>query len=428
MVKSEKIVVLGAGPAGIGAGLGLGEDGTVLDACPEPAGLCRNMELGGAVFDWGGHSFHTPHPEIRELVFSALEMYEQPREARCYVRERLIRYPFQAHYEEARDPELTAECGGGLKAAVGPDTAKNLEEYVVGRFGAGIARHFLLPYNRKLWGQDLRRLAVDWTCERIAPPTPSHSPQTQTPGRRTPLQQSSRVAYPARGGFGEVWNALARCLHSLRCQQAVTRIDPIRRQLWTKQGDVLPWRYLISTLPIDQLLALLPDVPGTLLQSVRRLEALPLALVFVVVDEPIDTPIQRVYSAGVETPAHKIVLNHNSSPWLRSQRRHGILAEVSGARSDPASDAVLEKQVIAGLLAANLLRSADLVHTVQVRHVRRAYPVPTHDREAIVCQAKAWLGERGIYSIGRFGEWAYINSDEALFRGLQLGRRLREVN
>jgi hypothetical protein len=53
-----------------------------------------------------------------------------------------------------------------------------------------------------------------------------------------------------------------------------------------------------------------------------------------------------------------------------------------------------------------------------------AYPVPTIDRSATVACAKAWLEERGIETVGRFGEWAYINSDEAMFRGLRIGQRL----
>ena len=41
-------------------------------------------------------------------------------------------------------------------------------------------------------------------------------------------------------------------------------------------------------------------------------------------------------------------------------------------------------------------------------------------------QLQSWLAERGIFTIGRFGEWAYINSDESLHRGLALGKRLRD--
>ena len=170
MKQKEHVVVIGAGPAGIGTGIALGERGLVLDSCQEVGGLCRAIELDGAVFDLGGHSFHTPHPEIRDLVFSSLEMYEQRRDARCYSHGVMIPYPFQANFRHIGDPEVMKECAAGLATAIGGHGASNFEEFIEHRFGTGIARHFMLPYNRKLWGMDLKRLATDWVDERLAPP------------------------------------------------------------------------------------------------------------------------------------------------------------------------------------------------------------------------------------------------------------------
>ena len=65
--------------------------------------------------------------------------------------------------------------------------------------------------------------------------------------------------------------------------------------------------------------------------------------------------------------------------------------------------------------------------SITASHVRRmplGYPAPTHGRAAIVDEARAWLAGRGITTLGRFGEWDYINSDEALHRGLEAGKRL----
>jgi hypothetical protein len=56
--------------------------------------------------------------------------------------------------------------------------------------------------------------------------------------------------------------------------------------------------------------------------------------------------------------------------------------------------------------------------------VRYAYPVPTTDRGYIITRIKNWLREHEIHTLGRFGEWDYINADEAMYRGLNLGRSL----
>src|SRR5262245_31962694 len=129
MAARSPIVVLGAGPAGIGAGIGLGESGLVLERTARPGGLCRTIELDGAIFDLGGHSFHTPHPEIRELVFQSLEMYTQTRQARCYTHGIFISYPFQAHFREIPNAAVVEECEEGLRTAGGSETASDFEEF-----------------------------------------------------------------------------------------------------------------------------------------------------------------------------------------------------------------------------------------------------------------------------------------------------------
>jgi len=71
-----------------------------------------------------------------------------------------------------------------------------------------------------------------------------------------------------------------------------------------------------------------------------------------------------------------------------------------------------------------MIRSADDVCRAEVVRIPFGYPVQTHSRSNIVALAQHWLGEHNIYTVGRFGEWAYINSDEALYRGHCLGEKL----
>jgi protoporphyrinogen oxidase len=329
MKDSQRVVVIGAGPAGIGVGLALGDRAVVVEQAAEPGGLCRTLVRHGAVCDYGGHSFHTPHPAIRELVFSAVEMVEQRREARCATHGTMIPYPFQAHFAAIGVPEVVAECSAGLASATDGSGAADFEEYLQRRFGPGIARHFLLPYNRKLWGGDLRRLAADWAPQRVAASAGTAERFAETGGHRRPLQADTTVAYPARGGFGEITSALALRLADLRLERTVVALSPEDRTLRLHDGTSLRWDRLVSTLPLDRLLALLPDAPAEHKAAAARLQALPLALVLVIVGHPVDTPIQRVYSAEPQYPAHKTALNHNSSASLRALPQHAIVAEVS---------------------------------------------------------------------------------------------------
>lgn len=420
MNAAADTIVIGAGPAGLGTALALGERTLVLERSPGPGGLAATVTLEGAVFDYGGHSFHTPHAAIRELVFGTLPMEEQPRLARCFVKGESIPYPFQKNFAKLADAQVVAECRAGLERTDIRGAQENLDQHLEHFYGSGITRHFLRPYNEKLWGPDLTRLTADWTGERM-----SGSPGEAA---RKPLQDDATVAYPARGGYGEIFRALAASVPRLRFGAGVSRIDPVSRSLWTTGGEQLRWGNLVSTLPLPALLGLLPYVPAALRESVDRLVALPLVLVMVALKDRLDTPVQRIYCAGDEIPGHKVVLNHNSSSYLRALPHHGILVEVSRAGvSRHTTPDELTRQVVRGLKTLGLLENEKRIAAMRVIEVPFGYPVPTHERAAIVAQARHWLDSLGIRTLGRFGEWAYINSDEALYRGLNLGLELCET-
>lgn len=422
-IPNPEVLVLGAGPAGLGAALALGSRGMVLEQADTAGGLSGSFEFEGAVFDQGGHSFHTPHPDVRRLVEEAVELFEQPRDARCFSHGRLIPYPFQKHFRALGDESIVRECADGLQVAGAQPAPQNFLEYLQQRFGAGIARHFLVPYNRKLWGADLTRLAADWVGERVAAPEGVHEVFDERGGRRKPLQPDTRVAYPARGGFGTIMTALAERLPNVRYHQRVVRIDPRACTVTTRSGDTFAYRDLVSSLPLPALVAACADVPREVKESVSALQYLSLKVVLLVIGHPVNTGIQRVYCADDTVPAHKVALNHNSSDYLRALPRHGIMAEVSCANGTP-PDRELVSWTIEGLRTMGILETPDEVVATRVVSVEHAYPVPTLDRDAQVARIRAWLAEHRIHPLGRFGEWAYINSDEALYRGSQLGKLL----
>lgn len=423
MLKKNNIII-GSGPTGIGVALGLENDCIVLEASENVGGFSTSIEIDGAIFDYGGHSFHTPHPEVRDLVFSSLDMYEQKRDARCLIENQLIPYPFQKSFREIKSKTIVEECIRGLENLTSNITPKNFEEFIKVRFGDGLSRHFMLPYNRKLWGRDLRRLATDWTSQRVAAPEGEKEKFDLAGGKRKPLQGNTLVGYPAKGGFGEIWESLGKKIKNIELNSSVTSIDPKKRMVYTACGRNYHYENLVSSMPINNLLELVEGVPVYLKEKARELDNLSLKLGLIVIDHPVDTDIQRIYSSEGHIAAHKTAINHNSSDYLRNLPRHGIMMEISEGPEKKLIRKDTNRWILDNLLEMNLIKSESEVRKIVVHNAKYAYPVPTHNRNSIVGSIQEWLNEVGIYSIGRFGQWAYINSDEALHRGLVLGRSL----
>ena len=95
-----KVVVLGAGPAGLSAAWKLSERGMeveVLEAERYVGGLSRTIRRDGYLFDFGPHRFHTDNPailvEIQRLMGS---MPEKPRRTRVYFMGKYYDYPLSA--------------------------------------------------------------------------------------------------------------------------------------------------------------------------------------------------------------------------------------------------------------------------------------------------------------------------------------------
>jgi len=422
-------LIIGAGPSGLAVAHELNRDTLILEKEAEVGGLCRSIEVDGGVFDIGGHSFHTPHPEVDALVEGAFEggLYRQKRDARVFSHGTLIPYPFQRFYDRLPDPEIVAECERGLKAAGEAQDAEpaDFEEYIIQKFGPGVARHFMLPYNRKLWARDISGISCEWTSERVAAPKGSAEQFDTSGGKRKPLQPDTRVGYPPDGGFVEIFRSLSKRVPRVVTGQQVVSIDPVARTAWTADGTAFGWKRLVSSMPLPDLVRVVAGVPTEVIELADRLEYMSLRVELLLVGRRLETDIQRIYSADAEIPPHKIAFNHNSSDSLRSRDRHAIMAEVSLSPEKELDVETIAPRTTELLLNLGFLSSAsDIVWTGHV-DVRYAYPVYTHQRPGLVKGIKTWLAEYDIHTVGRFGDWEYINSDRCLMKGLALGRQLR---
>lgn len=419
---NDDLLIIGAGPAGLALSSAYRGFSRLLERENEVGGLCRSLEFGGGVFDVGGHSFHTPHRHVGELVedLMAGHWQSQRRDARVFFRGKLIDYPFQNSIAQIGDPAIREECLQGLPRG-GMSPAANFEEWIVSRFGEGIARHFMLPYNRKLWGRDLRRMSHEWVSERIA------GAEKQEETGRKPLQKESRVAYPAQGGFVEIFRALAQRCGPIAFGQRVVEIDPANRTVRSESGESRVYRQLASTMPIPDLLRAIKGCPAELIAAADRLDFISLKVLLILVDDPLTQAPQRVYSADPQVPPHKIAFNHTSSPDLRARPVHAIMAEIAWSPDrPPAADAALTARTIDWLAGSGLIPSAASVLETRMLDVTYGYPVYTLERPAIIESIRAWLEPLGIHSFGRFGGWDYVNSDACILQGLTLAERLNE--
>lgn len=428
MIRDVQALVIGGGPSGLSVAYALQGDTLVLEKENTVGGLCRSIHVGGGVFDIGGHSFHTPFPQVYELVQELLgeRMFSQQRSAWVYTHDTLIPYPFQRFYDRIPVPEVVQACEDGLRSTGGAEEAEDFETYILRKFGRGIAEHFMLPYNRKLWARDIKKISTEWTSERVAGPKGAREKFNTEGGQRKPLQPDTRVSYPQQGGYEEIYRAFVPHIPAVELNQTVIYIDPEAHLVTTRDGSQYRYQFLVSTVPLPILVRLVGGADPGIIALADQLDFMSLRVELLLVGRPLDTPVQRIYIADPDILPHKIALNHNSSDHLRAQPVHAIMAEVSLSDEKPVDVEQIAPQTVDLLVSLGILHSpADIVWRGHV-DVHYAYPVYTHPRPGIVQAIKDWLRPRDIYTLGRFGDWEYINSDKCVAKGLALGRELRE--
>lgn len=434
MIASERHIdtlIVGAGPTGLATAYGLQGDTVIVERGDDVGGLCRSLHRDGGVFDIGGHSFHTPHPEVVELLERLMgsPLYRQRRDARIYTHGQLIRYPFQKFYQDIHDAELVRRCEEGLGDRVGDaHLAADYEEFILRQFGQGIADAFMLPYNRKLWARDLKQISTEWTSQRVAAPRGDVDRFLTSGGggERKPLESDSWVGYPSQGGFEEMYRAFVPHVPEVQLRSEIVHIDPAARTAVTADDRTFRWNTLVSTIPLPELVGIINGVPRAVVDAAGRLEYISLRVQLLLTAAPLETEIQRIYVSDPEIPPHKIAINHNSSDWLRQRPRHAIMAEVAYSEFKPVDFDQIAPRTIEALCDAGVLRSpSDIIWQDQL-DVKYGYPVYTHARLELIAQVRDWLRQHDIHTIGRFGAWEYINSDACIVGGLRLASELRE--
>src|SRR5690606_12137166 len=121
-----------------------------------------------------------------------------------------------------------------------PDSEpRNFEEFIYRVWGRGIAEHFAIPYNRKLWAVPLSEMETSWLGGRVPMPDLEEMIRNAFSPAPRPMGPNARFGYPLRGGFQALMDGfLPHIGDRLRLNSEVVSVSPSRRTVTTAQGQV----------------------------------------------------------------------------------------------------------------------------------------------------------------------------------------------
>jgi len=276
---------------------------------------------------------------------------------------------------------------------------RSFEEFIYRVWGSGIARHFAVPYNRKLWKVPLDQMETSWLGGRVPLPDLEEMIEGALSPSPKPMGPNARFGYPLHGGFQALMDGfLPRLKGELRLDTEAVRIVPSKGMVWLSDGSTLDYDTLISTIPLPRLVRLLgPEAPAEIHDAAAGLRHRSVRCVNLGVGRPNLTEKHWIYYPE-DTVFHRIFVQGNASPHCNPPGGFGLTCEITYAPDHPLpvdGDALTER-CIDDCRRVGLIGEDDPIWTACHADLPYAYVVYDHERKERVDHIRAWLLEREI--------------------------------
>jgi protoporphyrinogen oxidase len=421
------VVVLGAGIAGIGAGLALAETGRdfhLREAEDDPGGLVRTDESAGFLFDHTGHFLHFKGEMLQDLVRrTTVPLDRHERQSAVLVERTLVPYPIQYNLWALASSRLADAAVDELRHPVEPaEPTDSLADLLLSSWGPTLYELFFRPYNEKLWGRRLEDLPADCVGNYL----PTTDVELAAQGALAPTTYggyNGTFFYPASGRLGDVVDALAEPLAGQASYGCAARaVDLEARLVETDEGETLSYESLISTLPLDDLLALAGESPAP-----ELFEATEILNVRVGFRGEMRVPHQWIYVPDSSLPFYRIGFPGNVNPLTCPPGCASISVEYTHPSKGPSlSENTLANRALDYVQDLGLAEVLETV-TVSERRLAPAYVVNRSPGRPEFERIQERLAEAGVVLAGRFGTWDYLSIEESFESGWWAGKAVREA-
>lgn len=426
-------LVIGAGLAGLSCAYHLERPCLVVEAADHVGGKARSEHHRGFTFDVTGHWLHLRDPDMRALALGLCgddHFMRIRRLSRIWSHGVYTRYPYQAN-TFGLPPEVIKECVmGAVEAAHGrpdavalEDEPENFADWIRFYFGEGIARHFMIPYNAKLWGVPATEITSRW-CQRFVPRPALEDIVAGAVGcNEKAMGYNAEFLYPRNGGIQTLAEAIADGVgrDHIRLSSPVERIDPEAKVATLADGSTVAYTHLVSTMQLPHLIDRLTSAPDAVRAARGRLRGNVVRYLNVGVKGPLGQPDHWIYVPEERWPFYRVGSFSNANPAMAPAGCGALYIEMSD-RDTPLDD--LRETLGEGLVAMGLIDDPARILFMHERVIENAYVIYDFDyhdsRQAILDHLEAV----GIQSIGRYGDWNYSSMEDALLDGRRAARRL----
>lgn len=419
-----KIAILGAGLAGLDLGRRLkatGKDFIILEKESQIGGICRTNKTGKYGWDFAVHAMYSRNKEIMDYYYSLPLDYEYlNRNVKIFHigsngKKYILDYPFEMGVKDLPLNEKLECLKGFIRLrARGKKKYSNLKEWIDNCLGEGIAKHFMIPYNNKIWDCKLSEISKELVSFRIEAPSVINFILSVLGKKIIGRAYQAKFIYPKQGIQKFINYTATDIKDNILLNSNVEKLIKYRNR-WTiitdngmkNQADIV-----ISTIPLVELLKKI-DIEGVK----KEYDVFKWNNTFFVMiglkkkdDFRLINNCHWAFFKGNEV-FYRITLMHNFS----SEFLPALVAEITqkGTILNKTEEEI-KNFVIKDLIRIGVIDSTDQIAETDIKLVKYTYPIPTIGLEAVKENIYNILRKHNIFLLGRNGKWDYINMDRVI--------------
>lgn len=449
---NKKIIIIGAGPAGLATGYELtkrGQKVLILEKENIVGGLCQTIDYKGFKFDLGGHRFFTKNQEVQRFweEIMGVDFLLRPRLSRVYYQKKFFAYPIKL-FDALPKLGLWQSFLSGLsllrvrlERIFRKKEEITFEDWVVNRFGRRLFNHFFKSYTEKMWGVSVKELGSDWAAQRLKDMSLWQMIKSLVfkPEAGKIKSMIEEFHYP-RFGPGQLYEKVAQKIEEMGGQvrlgvemvEIVSEGENVKKIIIKNKNGEREEVFgdeFISSAPLDEMIKMIqPEVPANILALVKKMRFRSFFDVCLVVNKKDVFPDNWIYVHEPEVQLLRVQNFKNWSPAMATgENQTPIGAEYVCWKTDELwkMNEVEQIKLATKELEQIGLLKAVLVEGGVVMKNKTAYPVYHLDYKEDLKEIFDYLAKfKNLQTIGRAGLYRYNNMDHSILTGFYAARNV----
>ncbi len=422
----ERIAVLGAGCAGLAAAYELRQkdkDVVIYEKNSEYGGLCRSFTVDGFTFDTFAHVNFSKDPFVMSMLEGKTDYLIHKPEATNYYHGSWVRNPAQNNLVDIPLEERISVIEG----FVNRDTDRQVQNYgdwLRVQYGDYFMEHFPAAYTRKYWTVEPEELETKWVEGRMYTPDLAEVLRGAMTKDTPNVHYSKEIHYPRQGGYGAFLRPFAEGA-DIRLNKKVVSLDPSARRIRFADGEEVSYDRLISTIPMNELVASMEDIPQEIRDAAQQLDYTSGIIISIGLNCQNVSPELWFYIYDEDIHPARVYAPNIKSPFNVPDGCCALQAEIYFSRKKPLSQTMeeLKEETVSQLINMGLFAREDILVTDarMEEYANIMFTPQIYDARKSV---RAFLEHQGIVCAGRFGEWDYLWTGQSILSGQNAAKRM----